>query len=187
MGRGEFGRRQPREAEKGWERDDEGRLYRLEAGSRAYRTIEDRDTALEAVYTARPCEPDCCRSILCGVSSHRDELVEQYMAWCARRVVQEAHHSETLAQWERERFGARLYLAAHAVLLYAVRVARFGERKPRKPQPRTLPGLSNTERRERMLVALDTVAEGKTMPGRMSGREWDERRREVARSAESRS
>ena len=101
------------------------------------------------------------------------------MAWAQRRDAAEVHDSETLAIWERERFGARLYLAAHCVLLYGVRVARFGERQPRRYEPKVIPGLTNAERLERMQVALDHVAEGKAMPGRMSGREWDEKRRIV--------
>jgi hypothetical protein len=133
MGRGEYGRRSLREGEKGWDRDDKGRLFRLEAGARVFRAIEDRDAAVEEVYTAKPCM--CCPSILAGVAGHRDGLVVEFMTWAQRRDVHEVHDSETLAQWERERFGARLYLAAHYVLLFGVRLARFGERRaPHQPR-----------------------------------------------------
>lgn len=176
-----FGREDGRPGEKGWQRDDKGRQYREEAGSRVYRSIEERDEAVEEIYTTRPCEPSCCRSILAGVAAHRDELVTQYMHWCYERQVREAHDSETVAQWEKERFGARLYVAAHAVLLYGVRVARFGERNPRPArQVRMQEGLSGEERLRRMQLALSSVAEGKTMSdGRLGGREWDERRSEL--------
>jgi len=116
--------------ERGWKRDEKGRPYRDEDGARTYRTEQDRDDALEERYTGRPCERDCCPSILAGVAAHRDELVRQYMAWASRRGVGEVHDGATLAQWEEGRFGARLYPAAHMVLLYGVRVARYGERKP---------------------------------------------------------
>jgi hypothetical protein len=135
-----MGDRHSREPERRWERDDKGRLYRMEADARVFKTIEDRDEALEEIYTGRPCPKDCHRSILAGVSSHRDELVAQCMAWAERRGVAEVHDSETLAEWERGRFGARLYLAAHCVLMHAVKLARFGERRPAKAESRTIPG-----------------------------------------------
>jgi hypothetical protein len=167
-----------RDAERGWNRDDKGRLYREEAGSRLFRDQGDRDQALEEIYTTRPCESSCCRSILASVDCHRDMLIAEYMSWCQSRAVREAHDSESLAQWERERFGARLYIAAHGVLLHAVAVARFGLRRPSPKQPRLKDGLTDEERFRSMMVAVKANAEGRTMPDRMSGQEWDARRRE---------
>ena len=125
--------------ERGWKRDEKGRPYREEDGARTYRSEQDRDEALEERYTARPCERDCCPSILAGVAAHRDELVQQYMAWAQRRGVGEVHDGATLAQWEEGRFGARLYLAAHSLLLYGVKVARFGERQPMRARSKSKP------------------------------------------------
>ncbi len=120
---------------RGWKRDERGRPYRDEDGARTYQTEQDRDDALEERYTSRPCERACCPSILAAVARHRDELVQQYMAWAQRRAAAEVHDGALLADWEEGRFGVRLYLAAHAVLLYGVKVARFGERRPQKPLP----------------------------------------------------
>jgi len=188
MGRGDSGRH-ARPPDKGWLRDTKGRQYREEAGSRAYKDSDERDEAVDEVYTSRPCEPSCCASVLAGVSAHREVLVVEYMRWCSDRKVREAHDSETLGQWERERFGARLYPSAHGVLLYGVRVARFGERRarPAAKQIRMQEGLTDEERLARMQVALAQTAEGKTMSdGRIGGREWDERRRELLESQEKR-
>lgn len=120
-----------RGGEKGWKRDEGGRPYRDEDGARTYKTEQDRDAALEERYGGRPCERDCCSSVLAGVAAHRDDLVAQFMAWAQRRGAAEVHDGALLGEWEEGRFGARLYPAAHSVLLYGVRVARFGERRPR--------------------------------------------------------
>lgn len=168
-----------------WQRDEKGRKFYEEAGERVYENQADRDAALEEQYKARPCERECCPSILAAVSAHRDDLVRQFMSWAERRGAAEVHDGGLLAEWEEGRFGARLYPAAHGVLLYGVRVARFGERQPRKPQPRVIPGLTDEERKARMDVALHHVAEGKTMPDRIGGREWDARRRAILDSGKT--
>ncbi len=186
MGRGDD-RRGGRDPEKGWQRDDKGRLYREEAGSRAYKHIEDRDSALEEPYAWRPCEHSCCPSILGSVAAHQDVLLAEYMRWCCDRQARESHDSDTLAQWERERFSARLERAAHCILLFAIRIARFGEPRTRARQPRLKDGLTDEQRLAQMQLALHKLAEGKAMPGRITGREWDERRRAAIAKGESQS
>lgn len=147
-----------------WLRDEKGRKYREEAGARAYETQEDRDSALADRYTTRPCRPECCGSMLASVSAHIDELIPQYMAWCREHGEPEPYDSETLHRWEVERFGDRLYRSTHGVILYAVKTARFGEPRPRKPQPKLTPGLSDAQRKDRMLTALSKNTDDKAMP-----------------------
>jgi hypothetical protein len=184
MARDFDGNEHKRDPQKGWSRDEKGRPFRLDAGSRAYRDQRDRDEALEEVYTGRPCARDCCKSLFAGVLAHQPQLIAEYMAWCLDRHAQQAYNDETLAQWERERFGARLYPAPHGVLLFGVKCAVFGDPykrlKPSEGQaPKTLPGFSDAERLERMQVALAANADAKTMPDRMSGEEWDQRQQEL--------
>ena len=177
--------RHKRDPEKGWSRDDKGRLFRLEAGARTYKTVDDRDAALEELYTdvGERLGAAGIRDILAFVVEHHEDLVVEYMRWCLDRHAQEVYDSETLAQWEREKFGARLYVAGHKVLLYRVKVARFGDPyrrlKPQAQQPNLLPGVTNAERLEQMHVALAANVEGKTMRDGVSGEEWDRHQQEL--------
>lgn len=145
--------------------------------AQVYRDQTDRDAALESRYRlwcngeAKPWEDKpCCTSLLQHVVTHMDALLAEYMQWIHASHEPHAFDSDALQRWEVERFGDRAYLAAHAALLFGVRCAVFGDpyRRERKPerQPRLTPGLSDDERKSRMLVALDRVTESKAMPKR---------------------
>lgn len=141
-----------------------------------YRDQRERDGAMEARYTlwcngeTKPWEDKpCCGSLLQHIATHTDGLVAEYMQWVNDSHEQHAYDTDALARWEVERFGDRAYVSAHAVLLYAVKVAVFGDpyKRARKPEPRQAkltPGLTDEERKDRMLTALDKVAESKAMP-----------------------
>ena len=173
MAREEYGRDQGTGAGRGWHRDERGRKYREEADARYYENQADRDSALEERYRLwcnSDSEQPCCRSLLQHVMTHADGLLAEYMQWVKDRMIPHAFDSDHLAEWEVERFGDRAYPAAHTALLFAVKCAVFGDpykrgRKPEK-QPRLTPGLSDEERKDRMLVALDKAADAMTMPKR---------------------
>ena len=124
-----------------WKRDRAGRQYRMESGSRVYRYHDDLAKAMEDDYSIRPCPQSCCRSILASVSTHGAELVQQYMAWAQRAELQEVYDHAAIATWERERFGAELFPAAHGIMCELVRVARFGERPVKRAEQTSMPGV----------------------------------------------
>lgn len=157
----------------GWQRDARGRKFRDRDGARQYENQNDRDAALEERYrlwcNADP-EALCCRSLLQHVMTHTDGLLAEYMQWVRDQMIPHAFDTDHLARWEVERFGDRAYPAAHGALLFAVKCAVFGDpyKRQRAPerQARLTPGLSDEERKDRMLTALDKAAEAMTMPRR---------------------
>jgi len=146
-----------------------------EGGATTYRDQRERDGVLESRYKlwcnggAESWEDKpCCASLLVHVSTHGDGLVAEYMQWINEQHAHHAYDSEMLHRWEVERFGDRAYPAAHALLLYRVKVAVFGDpyKYARKPEPTVTPGLTDEQRLKRFGVALDKVVEGKAMPER---------------------
>ena len=145
--------------------------------ARVYPSLLERDEALEARYKLwcnAGVEPwhdkPCCHSLLQHVDTHREELLAEYMQWVNDQHLAHAFDADSLHRWEVERFGDRAYRAAHAMLLFAVKEAVFGSsyKNLRKPsaQPKVKPGLSDEERKGRMLTALSKVADAHEMPPR---------------------
>jgi len=102
-------------------------------------------------------------SILSIVAANQDDLAEEFLRWWSMSPAR-GFWWQDLPTWERAKFGAELFRAAHGVLSFAVR-SRVGGPRTTAPTPRLTPGLTGTQRRDRMLGALDKVIEAKTMPG----------------------
>lgn len=147
-------------------------------GAKVYRDQLERDRELEGRYKPLWCngttEPwqdkPCCQSLLQHCSTHTEFLIGEYMQWVHDSHAPHAFDVETLHRWEVERFGDRAYAAAHALLLFAVKESVFGPsyKNLRKPsaEPKVKPGLSDEQRKGKMLTALSKVADAHTMPTR---------------------
>lgn len=86
-------------------------------------SADERDERMEQAYNFdRRGE----RSTLAFVTTYRDELVEEFFAWRRQQGLEGLWTGEDvfagLRRFERTRFGADLYVGAHGVLLFAVRV-----------------------------------------------------------------
>jgi len=92
--------------------------------AKRYDNQDERDRALEPRYTLG-C--DCCRSLLMAVSCHREELLSEYMAWAHAQRAPHVFEARLVRAWMEERFGASPYSSARGVMLYAVKVAVFGD------------------------------------------------------------
>lgn len=114
-----------------WQKDIRGRKYRDREGERYYQNQNDRDEALQENY--KPLNCDCCSSLLAYVSRHSNELVAEYARFCSLNQVKKLVDSDTLGQFELERFGERAHKAAHQVLLFRVRENVWGD--PYRKQP----------------------------------------------------
>lgn len=107
-------------------------------------------------------------STVAYVSAYRDELAQEFFRWWETQPERQRADA-ALVTWESLRFGATLERAAHGVLWFAVRGCLIPDRvakylAPRAPALRRTEGLTDEQRKERMLVALDKLAEGKRMP-----------------------
>lgn len=137
-----------------------------------HETARDRDARMDAAYRVDYVGLGCeGLSLLAVVSSCRDEFVAEFKAhWDAMQWKNDLDLE--LSLWEEQKFGQRLFAAAHKLLWYEAGVAIFGPRQRRTlggtVQPgRTAsltPGLTSAERKDRMLAALDVVAEKRAMP-----------------------
>lgn len=147
-----------------------------ETSGSVYKEKDERDRQLESRYRlfcngdVQPWEDKpCCRSILQHVFYHWEELLAEYMQWVHTSHYDHAFDSDTLHRWEVERFGDRAYPSAHGVLLFHVKEKVFGPsyKNLRKPsEPKRPKELTDEQRKDRMLVALDKTAEQMTMPPR---------------------
>jgi hypothetical protein len=88
-----------------------------------FTTQQDRDRALESKYTIF-C--DCCHSLLACISRHSKELVAEHLQWTLNNRLRFGDRA-ALQDWEVERFGERCYPAAHSMLLFGVKVEKYGE------------------------------------------------------------
>jgi hypothetical protein len=102
-------------------------------------------------------------SILAIVAANSDVLAEEFLRWWSAAPPPRASWWEALPEWERIKFGARLYRAPHGVLSFWVG-QRIASKNVAQFTPKLTPGLTNHQRRDRMLAALDQVVASKTMP-----------------------
>jgi hypothetical protein len=139
-----------------WQVDFKGRRYRKEGSALVYASADDRDAASEDNYLTRPCPRDCCQSILASISTHAEDLLQQYMQWVQRADVRDCYDSQVIAQWERERFGASLFPAAHGMICELVRVARFGEPRVRRAERQSaMEGVRDMPHEPRVLAVVE--------------------------------
>jgi hypothetical protein len=175
-----------------------------EKPSSANQTAAERDQRMDAKYHGVCTCGNCPKDVLAQVVTHlhpeeyqsadgtvtRDPgLVERYMA-AVKRVGRRADDDASIVDWEIATFGDAMFASAHLVLKFAVFDALgkhdYSHRKAsRGSAPRLKQGLTDEQRRDRMLSALDKVAEGKAMPpSHQSKRDEDESRSKLREQAE---
>jgi hypothetical protein len=125
----------------------------------AYDTAFDRDRALESRYSF-PREPDV--SVLQYVSQRQVELTQEFRDWRARNQLGNESILDGLVRWEEERFGDKLFEAAHRLLWFRIRSVMVPSQA--QPPPPRRPELPEGERLRRFDEALGKLAEKKAVP-----------------------
>lgn len=128
-------------------------------------TADERDARMDAAFVGLDREEFAAEgmTVLAVVSAFRHDLADEFLRWWSVQREPRERIEAALVSWEIGRFGAPLFNSAHGLLVVVAKEHAFGSWK-RPPQPKLTPGLTNQQRRDRMLSALDQVAQDKRMP-----------------------
>lgn len=110
----------------GWLRDEAGRPYREEKGTRVYQRGEDRDAALDDTYrlsdsmrAALELDTNHPRGVATLVMANATELVELF--WREARTLSGRGTAQKLDEWSVRHFGRVLEPGARGLLLFEAR------------------------------------------------------------------
>lgn len=124
-------------------------------------SIDERDARMDSMYTFDR-GPDADMSVLAYVSRYQDELAVQFFDW--RRDNPGGELQDALRRWEVVRFGAQLFLSAHALLRFAVRQLLTRGPDERAALPPSRPKLPPSERLRRFDEAIGKAARATVWP-----------------------